>query len=243
LVAALLLAACSGSSAGNDEITVFAATSLTESFREIGAAFERAHPEITVRFNFGPSNGLATQIAEGAPADVFASASARSMDMVSENPGMIDRTIFARNRLVIVVPTGSRNDVNEIADLARPGIKLVLAAEGVPAGQYAREALSKAGILKATLRTIVSNEEDVKSVVQRIVLDEADAGIVYATDLTSAIRDRVRAIAIPGRFNIAAAYPVAVARGSPHIPASRRFVAFVLGPGQDVLRRFGFLPA
>lgn len=241
IAVALLAGACSSSPSGKRELVVFAAASLTESFTEIGAGFERAHSAVRVRINFGPSDGLATGIQGGAPADVFASASPRWMEVVAGDPGVSDRTIFARNRLILITPAANRAGVAGLRDLAKPGLKLVLAASGVPAGQYAREVLAKAG-LSAAERNVVSNEEDVKGVVQKVILDEADAGIVYATDVTARVAQQVRAIPIEDAFNVEADYPIAIIRGSRRAADAQRFIGYVTGVGRTVLRAHGFLP-
>ncbi|HEY1126766.1 MAG TPA: molybdate ABC transporter substrate-binding protein [Actinomycetota bacterium] len=240
---ALLVPACGGSGSDRSEITVLAAASLTAAFTKIGADFERANPDVTVRFSFGPSDGLATQILEGAPADVFAPASPTYMDQVqTDGPGVSGRADFARNTLAVVVPSGNPAHIESLDDLARPGVKLVLAAVGVPAGDYAREILGSAGIQKEALANVVSNEEDVKGVVQKVLLGEADAGIVYGTDVTPDISANVREIAIPDGVNVIATYPIAVINGSSHTPAATAFIQYVVGPGQTTLRSFGFLP-
>lgn len=223
------------------EITVAAAASLTESFTAIGAAFAAEHPGVAVRFNFGPSSGLATQIQAGAPVDVFAAADARWMDAVAVDPGIAERGDFAVNGLVILVPAANPAAVRSATDLARPGVRLVLAAEGVPAGDYARQALAAAGIADRALANVVSNEEDVKGVVQRVALGEADAGIVYRTDRTPAVAPSVRAVELPPEANVRAAYPIAVVDGAPQPDVARQFVAFVRGAaGQAILRAAGF---
>ncbi len=221
---------------------MFAAASLAESFSTIGDAFEREHAGVTVRFNFGPSDGLATGINAnaGGRADVFASASPRWMDAVSAQTGVSDRAVFARNRLVVLVPKDNPAGIASLADLAEPGVKLVLAAPEVPVGGYAREALKRAH-LEAAEKNVVSNEEDVKGVVQKVVLGEADAGIVYATDVTPAVGPTVSSIAIPDDVNVIASYPIAVVAGTKHEATARSFVAYVLGPGQTILRSAGFL--
>jgi len=240
---ALLLPACGGSGSERSEITVLAAASLTGAFTRIGTDFEQANPDVTVRFSFGPSDGLATQILEGAPADVFAPASPKYMDQVrSDGPGVTDEVEFARNTLAVIVPSDNPAHVGSLDDLARPGVKLVLAAVGVPAGDYARGILANAGIQKGALANVVSNEEDVKGVVQKVLLGEADAGIVYRTDVTPDISARVREISIPDGVNVTATYPIAVIDGSGHGPAAEAFVRFVTGSGQATLRKFGFLP-
>lgn len=229
----------SSSSASRDEILVFAAASLTESFSSIGHAFERAG-QARVRFNFGPSDGLATGIRGGAPADVFASASERWVDTVAASPGVEGRAVFARNRLVVIVPPENPGRIAAPADLTRTGLKLVLAAPAVPAGHYAREFLARAG-LTAAERNVVSNEDDVKGVVQKVILGEADAGVVYSTDMTGDVAARVTAIPIPDALNVVASYPIAVIRGTDHARAARSFVEFVLGAGREILLRAGFL--
>jgi len=239
----LLLAGCGGSGSERSEIMVLAAASLTGAFTRIGGGFERAHPDVTVRFSFGPSDGLATQILEGAPADVFAPASPKYMDQVrSDGPGVTEQVDFARNTLAVIVPSDNPAHITSLGDLARPGVKLVLAAVGVPAGDYARGVLENAGIQKEALANVVSNEEDVKGVVQKVLLGEADAGIVYRTDITPDISTSVRAISIPDGVNVIATYPIAVIDGSGHPPLAEAFVRFVTGPGQATLRMFGFLP-
>jgi molybdate transport system substrate-binding protein len=247
---AALLSACwsrvgASPSTNTTTITVLAAASLTEAFDQIGRRFEAAHPGASVRFSFGPSDGLAAQIQAGAPADVFASASPTWMDAVADDPGVLDRVDFARNRLVVVTPADDPAGIASIEDLADPGVKLVLAAEGVPAGDYAREILHQAGIATAALANVVSNEEDVKGVIQKVLLGEADAGIVYITDVTPEVRDRVREVPIPDTLNVVATYPIAVVAGSSHPRLARDFVAFVSDPASGaaaILHRLRFLP-
>jgi molybdate transport system substrate-binding protein len=243
-VAVLALTGCGGAGAGGStELVVFAAASLTESFEEIGTAFEAEHRGgVDVVFNFGPSDGLATQIQEGAPADVFAPASRRWMDAVAEDPGVSERADFVRNRLVVLVPADNPAGIRGIEDLARDGVKLVLAAEDVPVGTYAREALGNAGVLDAALANLVSNEEDVKSVVQKVLLAEADAGIAYVTDVTAHVARDVLAIDIPDDVNVVATYPIAVVDSSDRAELAGRFVGYVLAEGQASLRAAGFLP-
>ena len=167
------------STAPAQELTVFAAASLTESFDEIGAAFESANPGTTVTFNYGGSEALATAINEQGGADVFASASPKWMDEVADNgPGVSDRSDFAKNRLIVIVPADNPAGIASIEDLGNPGVKLVLAAPEVPVGTYARQALDNAGVLEDAEANVVSNAEDVKAVVQTVVAGEADAGIV-----------------------------------------------------------------
>jgi molybdate transport system substrate-binding protein len=243
LLASLLIVgtACGGTEPGDtiDPVTVFAAASLTEAFTRIADEYGELHG-VEVRLSFGPSDGLATQIKEGAPADVFASASPEWMDAVASDPGVTDRADFARNVLVVIVPAGDPAGVVTLHDLGKPGIKLVLAAEGVPVGDYAREMLANAEIADEALANVVSNEDDVKGVVQKVALGEADAGIAYRTDVTASVAGDLQTVDVPDDVNVVAVYPIAALAGaSEH---ARGFVEYVLGPGQETLRAAGFLP-
>jgi molybdate transport system substrate-binding protein len=246
-VVATLLVACGGQPAqeatqepppaDSRELLVFAAASLTDAFTEIETAFEAEHPEVAVTFNFGPSSGLADAIVQGAPADVFASASGTQMDNLTE-PGLVadEPTVFARNLLQIAVEPGNPLGIRALADLARPDVTLVLAAPEVPAGEFAREALAKAGVQASP----ASEEVDVRAVLSKVALGEADAGVVYVTDVLVA-GDEVDGVAIPEEQNVVAGYPIGALTESPNPEAAQAFVAFVLGPdGQAVLERYGF---
>jgi len=226
------------------DLTVSAASSLTEAFTEIGDAFESANPGVSVTFNFGPSDGLATQINEGAPVDVFASASPSWVDAVQDDgPGVTGRADFARNELAILVPSDNPAGIEGIDDLSEDGLRLVLAAEGVPAGDYAREILANAGISGAALANVVSNEEDVKAVITKVLSGDADAGIGYVTDVTPGVGDQITLVPIPDDVNVIATYPIAVVSGSEEADLAQRFVDYVLGGGQRTLAEYGFLPA
>lgn len=256
-IGALLLTGCGsegeGSSEGTSggpvspertELIVSAAASLTEAFAEIAHTFEQANPGVVVTLNFGPSDGLASQINEGAPVDVFASASSTWMDTVEqEGPGVTGRADFARNRLTIVVPADNPAGIESLDDLTEDGVKLVLAAEGVPAGDYARQIFENAGISDEVLLNVVSNEEDVKAVITKVLSGDADAGIGYVTDVTPDIADQVTLVPIPDDVNVIATYPIAVVNGSRETDLAQRFVDYVLGDGgQRILARYGFLP-
>ncbi len=240
LLFALLAACSSGAARAQTQITVAGAASLSAVLPKIAAGFERAHPGIHVRFTFSSSNALATQIKEGAPVDVFASASPKWLDAVSHDPGVVERAVFAGNRLVVIVPKGNPARITRFADLARAGVRLVVAAQGVPAGDYAREALVRGG-LRAALRNIVSNEQDVEGVVQKVVSGDADAGIAYATDVTPTVAQAVTQIELPNTANVVAVYEIGVIRGTKASSLARAFLAYVLGPGQAVLQEAGFL--
>jgi molybdate transport system substrate-binding protein len=216
---------------------------LTESFTEIGQAFETQNAGSVVTFNFGGSEALATAIDEQGGADVFASASPNWMDEVADNgPGVAQRADFARNRLVVIVPADNPAGIAAIEDLGDPGVKLVLAAPEVPVGTYARQALDNAGVLEAAEANVVSNAEDVKGVVQTVVSGEADAGVVYVTDVTEDVAPHVMSIEIPDDINVIASYPIAVVVDTDHSDLATSFVTYVLGPGQVVLRDYGFMP-
>jgi molybdate transport system substrate-binding protein len=250
-VAFLALAGCSSSSppstshpsGGATEITVFAASSLTAAFTKIGADFEAANPGNKVTFNFGPSDGLAQQIESEGTADVFASASGTWMDDVQQKVGVTHRVDFARNWLVIITPPDNPASVRSLADLGRPGVKVVLAAKGVPVGDYARQALDQAGILSLVSSNVVSNEQNDASVVAKITAGEADAAIVYSSDVTSQVSPNLNAIQIPDSSNVIATYPIAVVQGAAAPDLAASFVDYVVGTrGQATLAGFGFLP-
>ena len=216
------------------ELTVFAAASLTESFTELGAAYEVVHPGADVRFSFAGSQALVAQIGQGAPADVLATADQGSIEGVAgelEQPAQV----FAQNQLAIVTEPGNPLGIRTLADLAPASTTVVLASATVPVGKAARRAIDKAGV---SVRP-VSEELDVKAVLSKVRLVEADAGIVYVTDLAAAW-DTVAGTPLPGVSN---AYPIGVLDKAEHDPAADAFLAFVLSPeGQAVLRTYGFLP-
>jgi molybdate transport system substrate-binding protein len=221
------------------EGTVFAAASLMESFKHIGSDFEKANPGTSITFNFGSSSALATQIIEGnGIGDVYASADETNMTKVS-TAGLIDGSpvTFARNKLHIVVGPGNPRKIAGLADLAKPGLKLVLAAATVPVGRYGAEALSKAGVTAKP----VSLEADVKAVLQKVVLGEADAGIVYTTDVKTA-GDKALGVDIPDGQNVIASYPIAVVRNSKNPALAKAFETYVLSDaGRKVLVDNGFI--
>jgi molybdate transport system substrate-binding protein len=239
-----------GARAGGS-LTVFAAASLTEAFTTIGAQFGAANGGAKVTFNFGGSDTLATQIVQGAPADVFASANTAQMNVVA-NAGMITGTptTFVRNRLVVIVPKSNPGHVYSLPDLGRPGLKLVLAAPSVPVGKYARQAFQVMAsdvtfgpnFLGRINANIVSEETDVKAVTSKVQLGEADAGVVYLTDVTPKVAPDVQEIPIPGPFNQVATYPIAVLKGSQDPALAQKFADYVLSPaGQAVLAKDGFI--
>lgn len=234
-------------------VTVFAAASLSGAFTELGQLLEQRQTGVTVRFNFAGSQQLALQIHQGAAADVFASADERWMRAVSDS-GLIAGAaeIFAHNSLVVVVPAANPGRIERLEDLTRSGLKLVLAAEAVPVGGYSREALGKlagapgfgATYAELVLRNVVSFEESVKGVAAKVQLGEADAGIVYRSDVTPAAAPQVRIIPIPDQYNVVADYPIAVLARARNEAGARAFRDLVLSAeGQAVLERHGLTPA
>lgn len=223
------------------ELTVFAASSLTEAFDELGTMLEGRRPGATVRFNLASSSQLAVQIVEGAPADVFASADPLQMNVVAD-AGLVDEpAVFATNRLVVLVPRDNPAGITGPADLGDAGVKLVLAAPEVPAGNYARRALGKLGVRDEAEANVVSNEEDVKAVVAKVSLGEADAGIAYATDVTDDLEQSVRALPFPERAGVLARYLIAPLSDAPNAPGAEAFVELVTGAqGRRVLQEHGF---
>lgn len=215
------------------ELTVFAASSLTEAFEAIGASFERAYAGVDVRFNFGASSTLVAQLQQGASADVVASADERSMRKLGRR--VEAPKIFARNALEIVVATGNPEAIGSLRDLVRPGLRIALAAPAVPAGRYAAAAFAKAGVAPPA----ASEEPDVKAVVAKVSLGEADAGVVYVTDVRAA-RGKVDGVVIASEQNVGVRYPIAVVKDAPHAEAASAFVRYVLRDGGDTLRSFGF---
>lgn len=234
-------------------LTVFAAASLTDAFGEIGRRFEAANPGVRVSFNFAGSQQLAQQIAQGAPADVFASANRTQLERVIETGQVISGTqqTFVRNRLVVIYPSDNPAGLSALPDLARPGIKLVLAAKEVPVGQYALDFLQRASEVpqytaaysETVLANVVSYEENVRAVLSKVALGEADAGIVYSSDISGESADQVGRLDIPDELNTIAAYPIAPIATAPNAALAERFIAYVLGPeGQQILSEYGFTP-
>jgi molybdate transport system substrate-binding protein len=213
-------------------ITVLAAASLTDVFPKIDK-----HP----RYSFSGSNALAAQIQQGAPADVFASANMTLPRGLHDKRLCSKPVAFTRNRLVAIVPTRNRAKIRRIADLTRKGVKIVIAQPGVPVGTYTVQVLQALHRYDRVMANVVSKETDVREVLAKIVLDEADAGFVYATD-ARAVRGDVKVITIPKSAEPGIKYGMCVVTGSPHLTEARAFVKKVLSKkGQKKLRAFGFL--
>ena len=234
-------------------LNVFAAASLTEPFGEIGKVFEAEHPGVTAVFNFAGSQQLAQQINAGAPADVFASANKTQMDVVIEAGGIESGTEqnFAQNRLVVIFPEGNPAGLMELIDLANPGLKLVIAAQEVPVGKYSLEFLDKATADPAfgttfkvgVLGNVVSYENNVKTVLTKVALGEADAGIVYLSDISGEDANKVGQVEIPDALNVMASYPIASVKDSENPDLAQAFIDQVLSQeGQDILATYNFIP-
>lgn len=245
-------AGCGGASGRQVTLTVFAAASLADTFGEIGRAFEAAHAsdEVAVTFNFAGSQVLRAQLEHGAVADIFASAGAEEVDALQSQGRVAAGGVrtFATNRLVILLPSGNPAGIHSPADLSRPGLKLVLAAEQVPVGRYTQRVLQHmdatfaGGFLDGVLANVVSREPDVRQIVAKLRLDEADAGIAYASDAVAA--PELETVAIPDALNVTARYPIAVLADAPQPDWAAAFVDFVTSDeGQAILSRWGFGPA
>ena len=245
-VLTLLTVACGGvasqPSSSTDQVTgsltVLAAASLSDAFNRIGEQLRARHPGLDVRFSYAGSPTLVTQIQQGAPADVFASADQPNMQRIVDgrfNSGQ--PRVFARNKLQIVVQAGNPKQIQSVADLVRPGLRVDLCAPAVPCGSYATSVFGKAGVKV----TPVSQEDNVRAVVTKVSLGEADAGVVYATDVKAG-GDRVQGVPIPDDQNVVATYPIVQLKGAANPKAAQAFIALVTAPeGQKTLAGFGFL--
>jgi molybdate transport system substrate-binding protein len=231
-------ASSSASSTGNlqGSITVFAAASLTDAFTTLGKDFQAAHAGTTITFDFGASSALATQITQGAPADVFASASGKNMDQVVSAKAAANPATFVKNVMEIAVPPSNPAKIMQLADLTKPGVKVAVCQTEVPCGATAQKVFSNA---KITVKP-VSQEADVKSTLAKVTLGEADAGVVYVTDVLAA-KDKVKGIQIAADVNASTSYPIASISASKNPELAKAFVDYVLSPdGAGVLSAAGF---
>jgi molybdate transport system substrate-binding protein len=244
-----------GSGGGGEEqggtLTILAASSLTDAFGELGNTFEEQNQGVEVKQTFGASSDLLAQIQQGAPADVFASAAQEEMNTAVKDglvPGKPE--VFVKNREVIMVPKDNPANTNSLEDMAKPDIKLVLAAKDVPAADYAIEILGKANkeygpdFEQDVLSNVVSREVDVRASVNRVVVGDADATFGYASDYTPDIRDKVKVIKIPPEQNIVATYPIAALKDAKAPELAKKWVDLVTSEeGQKVLEKWNFEPA
>lgn len=232
-------------------ITVLAASSLTDAFNQEGQAFQQLNPKVTVKFSYGASSALEAQLAQGAPADIFASADTANMDKATQ-AGVIDGTpqIFAKNKVVVIVPKNNPANIQSIADLAKPGVKLVLTDPSVPIGTYARTVLKNLSQEPAygsdfsdkVLANDKSDATDVRTAVTDVQTGQADATICYATDVTPSAQKDVTELTIPDKDNVIATYPIATVKSAQNKAAAQAFIAFVRSaPGQAILKGQGFI--
>lgn len=232
-----LLSACAGS-AGGATLHVLAASSLTDVMAELGTRYGQLHPDIAIKPTYGGSQDLTRRLKEGQEsADVLVTADGTSMDAVDHL--LSDRRVVAHNSMAIVVAPGNPLQLRGLADLADPRVRLVLGAPNNPAGRYAQQVFARAGMTATPKGT----EIDARTVVTRVRTGEADAGIVYVTDLRSA-GAAASGIPIPPEQNVVASYPAAVVKRSSHTTAAEAFVTWLASPeAQSILTKYGFAPA
>lgn len=230
------LTGCGSGSTGATTLTVYAAASLTQPFAELGSAFEAGHDGVRVKFNFAGSSDLVAQLDQGAPADVFASADTRNMTRATRAGLVADPTVFAQNTLMIAVPPGNPARITGLRDLARPGLDLVVCAPQVPCGTAAHTLAEEAGLDLDP----VSEEQSVTDVLNKVTTGQADAGLVYLTDVRSA-GDEVEGIAFREAATAVNDYLIGRVDSSEHRQLAKEFVDLVTGPqGRRVLGRAGF---
>jgi molybdate transport system substrate-binding protein len=265
LVLCMFLAACGqgNTSSGSSNTTgvtptpapttlkVFAAASLKTSFTAIQAQYQQAHPNVKIIYNFAGSQTLVQQITQGAPADVFASADQTNMKKVSSAGLATDPKTFADNTLAIIIPASNPAHITALKDLANKGVKIDIAASTVPVGSYTLQVLDKLGksseygstYESGVKANFVSQEDEDTAIVQKVELGEADAGIVYSTDVTAAAASKVKFISIPTTFNIIAQYPITVLKNATDTNDAQTFVQYILSSdGQAILAKYHFLP-
>ncbi len=231
-------------------LTVFAAASLTEPFTAMVQPLKRLYPDLRIRFNFAGSQTLRTQLEQGALADVFASANVDQMARAQQSGVVEDSShLFAKNRLVVIVPRDNPAQLSGFRDLATRGLRLVLAGPQVPVGQYSRQVLRQAAVdygadfETRVLQNRVSDEHNVKQVVTKVQLAEADAGITYVSDITSRMQVDVLVLPIPDLYNQFAMYPIAGVKGSQQRAAAQAFIEFVRSDsGQAIMASYHFIP-
>lgn len=242
IAAALLmpLTACGNDSGKADDakerttLTVLAAASLTDVFKSAGAAYEKAHPGTTVTFSFAGSQELAAQVRQGVPADALVTADTKTMDGLQQETAA--PTVIAKNRLTIATAPGNPKKIEGLSDLSKNDLKVVLAAPEVPAGRYSKKVLDDQHV---TVKP-VSQEPNVRAVLSKVSLGEADAGIVYVTDAAAA-KDKVATVAVPDAQNAVASYPAAALKSSRHSNEAADFVKWLTSAeAQNLLRSAGF---
>jgi molybdate transport system substrate-binding protein len=234
------------------QLTIFTAASLVEPFNELGNLFESQNPGIDLVFNFAGSQQLAHQIAQDAPCDIFASADSRQMDAIVQTGRINPQNplTFTHNQLVVIFPVKNPANIQNLQDLSKPGLKLVLAAAAVPVGNYSQQFLIKAAqspeytdsFTQDVLNNVVSYETNVKAVLSKVLLGEADAGIVYTSDVTDNNTNQLGKLPIPKELNILAEYLIATLTDSQQHDLANDFITFLVSPvGQEILSKHGFI--
>ena len=255
IIAGLLVAGCTTTeeTPGETTLTVFTAASLTGAFTDIGKAYEAQNENVKVVFVFDGSQTLRTQIEQGANADIFVSASTKHMKALQGGGFMDNGTVtpFLGNSLALIVPVDNPAKITGLADLAKPGAKLVIGTKDVPFGDYTRQMLDKLAAdpaygetyKTAFMANVISEETAVNSVVPKLMLGEADAAIVYKSDVSKDDRDKLTRIDVPSEYNVVATYPLGILAESAHKAEAESFIAFVRGPdGSAILTDYGFDP-
>jgi molybdate transport system substrate-binding protein len=260
LLGSCLLVACgSTSTSGNSStptpspvtLTIFAASSLKTSFNALADQYHTLHPNVTIKPVYDSSATLEQQLANGAPADIFASADTTNMQKASQANLVDSSQIFAKNRLVVILPASNPGHLSTLKDLANSGVKIDVANQTVPVGKYALQVLNNMGqspaygptYEAAVLKNVVSQEQNDAAIVQKVQLGEVDAGIVYVSDINPANAAQFISITIPDNFNVIAQYPIAVVKTSIHSSDAQAFIQYVLSPaGQGILKQYNFIP-
>lgn len=257
LIAAVLAGAgCTSTTQPTGEqttLTVFTAASLTGAFTEIGEAYTAKNPDVAVDFVFDGSQALRTQIEQGASSDIFVSANAKQMEALQGGGFMENDTVsfFLENSIAVIVPAANPAEITSLADLARPGVKIVIGTKDVPFGSYTRQVLDKMAAdpaygpayRDAVMENVISEETAVSTVMPKLTLGEADAAFVYKSDVRPEDRSLVRRIDVPAEYNVVAAYPLGILASSEQKAEAAAFVAFVRGPtGSAILESYGFDP-
>jgi molybdate transport system substrate-binding protein len=237
--------------AAAESLVVSAAASLKDAFIEAGKKFEKDHPQTKISFNFSSSNQLASQIEQGAPVDIFASADMLHIEKLVKNNLVVEKSTMAQNKLTVIVSKTTKMKIDSLADLSTKGLRLIMASKQIPVAIYTHQFLKKVdqtgtyGVdySSRVLENTVSEEPDVRMVAMKVALGEGDMGIVYVSDVTRDIKIKVKEIAIADPLNIVAEYGISIIKGTSHPESAREFYNLLLSPeGQEILIKNGFLP-